>query len=145
MFLLDTNVLFAMMSPQPAAAAAAWVSGQPAEQLFTAAPCQAEILAGIAVLPEGHRRADLKAAVRAMFADDFEGRVLPFDSAAALAYAGLFAVRRRAGRPAATIDLMIAAIARSRSASLVTRNVADFAGCGISVIDPWGIDPSQPV
>ena len=74
----------------------------------------------------------------------FEGRVLPFDSAAALAYAGLFAVRRRAGRPAATIDLMIAAIARSQSASLVTRNVADFAGCGISVIDPWGIDPSQP-
>ena len=118
MFLLDTNVLFAMMSPQPAAAAAAWVSGQPAEQLFTAAPCQAEILAGIAVLPEGRRRADLEAAVRAMFADDFEGRVLPFDSDAA--------------------------IARSRSASLVTRNVADFAGCGISVIDPWGIDPSQP-
>jgi len=145
MFLLDTKVLSAMMSPQPAAAAVAWVSGQPAEQLFTAAPCQAEILAGIAVLPEGRRRTDLEAAVRAMFADDFEGRVLAFDSAAALAYAGLFAVHRRAGRPAATIDLMIAAIARSRSASLVTRNVADFAGCGISVIDPWGIDPSQPV
>jgi toxin FitB len=140
MFILDTNVLSAMMSPRPAAEAAAWVSGQPVERLFTAAPCQAEILAGIAVLPEGRRRADLEAAARAMFADDFEGRVLPFDGAAALAYAELFAGRRQAGRLSATIDLMIAAIARSRSVSVVTRYVADFSGCGIPVIDPWGLD-----
>ena len=70
----------------------------------------------------------------------FEGRVLPFDSAAALAYAGLFAVRRRAGRPAATIDLMIAAIARSRRVSVVTRNVVNFSGCGVPIIDPWDPD-----
>ena len=70
----------------------------------------------------------------------FEGRVLSFDSAAALAYAELFAARRRTGRPLATIDLMIAAIARSRSVSVVTRNVADFSGYGIPVIDPWGLD-----
>jgi predicted nucleic acid-binding protein len=137
MFLLDTNVLSAMMRAQPATPVAAWISGQPIEALFTATPCQAEILAGIAILPEGRRRADLAAAAFAMFADDFDGRILPFDSDAARAYADLFAARRRAGRPAATLDLMIAAIARARGASVVTRNVVDFAGCDVTVIDPW--------
>jgi predicted nucleic acid-binding protein len=137
MFLLDTNVLSAMMRPTPPQSVADWVSGQLLDVLFTTAPCQAEILAGIAVLPEGRRRADLDSAARAMFADDFASRVLPFDEAAALAYAELFAARQRAGRPAATIDLMIAAIARAKGAAVVTRNVTDFAGFGVSVIDPW--------
>jgi predicted nucleic acid-binding protein len=137
MFLLDTNVLSAMMHPTPPQAVAAWVSGQPPEQLFTAAPCQAEILAGIAILPDGRRRAALDAAARAMFAEDFSARVLPFDSDAAIAYAALFAARREAGRPAATLDLMIAAIARAQGAAVVTRNTTDFAGFGVTVIDPW--------
>ena len=59
-----------------------------------------------------------------MFADDFGGRVLPFDTEAAAAYGEIFAVRRKAGRASGTIDLMLAAIARVRGASVVTRNVA---------------------
>ena len=57
-------------------------------------------------MPEGRRRQALKAAARAMFLEDFDGRVLPFDTEAAFVYADLFAVRRRAGRPTATVDLM---------------------------------------
>jgi predicted nucleic acid-binding protein len=72
-----------------------------------------------------------------MFAEDFERRVLAFDMPAAAAYAEVFAARRRAGRPVATVDLMIAAIARSHRADVVTRDVADFAGCGVAVVNPW--------
>ena len=72
-----------------------------------------------------------------MFATDLAGRVLPFDEAAAHAYAEIAAARRRAGRPITQLDAQIAAIARSRDAGIATRNVADFEGCGISVIDPW--------
>jgi toxin FitB len=136
MFLLDTNVLSAMMRAEPVPEVAAWVSGQPAERLFTACPCQAEILSGIAILPDGRRLA-LEGAARTMFRDDFAGRVLPFDMEAAVAYADIFAALRRAGRPVATIDLMIAAIARSRDAAVVTRNSADFEACGIAVVNPW--------
>jgi len=142
MFLLDTNVLSAMMRATPAPAVAAWVSGHPVERLFTASVCQAEILAGLAVMPEGRRRLALEAASRAMFLEDFADRVLPFDTAAAVAYADIFAARQRAGRPAATVDLMIAAVARSQGASVVTRNVADFDGCGVTVVNPW--DLRQP-
>ncbi len=137
MFVLDANVLSAMMMRHPAPEVAAWVAGQPIDVLFTTSICQAEVLAGIAVMREGRRRRELEAAAQAMFSEDFEHRVLPFDMSAAAAYAVIFAGRRRIGRPAGTVDLMIAAIARSNGASVVTRNVADFEGCGVRVVDPW--------
>ncbi len=110
--------------------------------MFTATVCQAEILSGITIMPNGRRRADLEEAARAMFADDFQGRVLPFDTEAAVAYAEVFAARRKAGWPAATVDLMLAAIARVRGASVVTRNVADFEGVGLTIINPWNDSPA---
>jgi toxin FitB len=137
MFILDTNVLSTIMASRPARPVAAWVAGRPPNLLFTASVCQAEILSGIAVLPEGRRREELETAARTMFREDFAGRVLPFDSEAAIVYAELFAVRRRTGRPATTADLMIASIARANDASVVTRDTADFEHCGITVIDPW--------
>jgi predicted nucleic acid-binding protein len=139
MFLLDTNILSAMMSAEPAPQVAAWISGQPATLLFTTAISQAEILSGLSVMPAGRRRLGLEAAARAMFLEDFEGRVLPFDMVAAVIYAEIFETRRRAGRPTATIDLMIASVARSQDAAVVTRNVSDFDGCGVAVINPWDV------
>jgi predicted nucleic acid-binding protein len=137
MFILDTNILTAMMSPKPVPQVAAWVAGQPIKLLFTVAVCQAEILSGLAIMPAGRRRQTLEAAARAMFLEDFEGRVLPFDMAAAIAYADIFATRRLAGRPTATLDLMIAAVARAHRASVVTRDGSGFDGCGLTVINPW--------
>lgn len=51
----------------------------------------------------------------------------------------MLAARRKAGRPGGTIDLMLAAIARVRGASVVTRNVADFEGVGVAIVNPWGM------
>src|SRR5215472_15579729 len=102
MFLLDTNVLSAVMGLRPAPQVAEWMSAQLLDLLSTATVCQAEILLGIAVLPQGRRRAGLEMAAAAMFREDFAGRILPFDSEAAVIYAELFAARRAAGRPTAT-------------------------------------------
>ena len=88
-------------------------------------------------MPSGRRRADLEKAARAMFADDFDGRILPFDTEAASDYAEIFAARRKAERPVGTIDLIVAAIARVRGSNVVTRNVADFEGAGVAIINPW--------
>ncbi len=139
MFVLDTNVLSAIMGARPAPEVAAWIAGQPDDALFTTTICQAEILSGLAVMPEGRRRSALETAARAIFTDDFGGRVLPFDTAAAEAYADIFAARRRAGRPAAPLDLMIAAVAHARGASVVTRDIGGLADCGVPIIDPWQV------
>lgn len=137
MYLLDTNVLSAMMSSQPAASITTWIADRPEEELFTTSICQAEILAGIANLPEGRRRQLLHTAALEIFEADFSGRVLSFDQEAARHYAELYAARRQAGRSVGMADLMIAAIARANSAQLVTRNTHDFEGCGVPLIDPW--------
>jgi predicted nucleic acid-binding protein len=137
MFVLDTNILSAMMSAKPVSEIASWVARQSTGRLFTTVLSQAEILSGLAIMAEGRRRLDLEEAARAMFVEDFEGRVLPFDMPAASAYADIFAARKRIGRPATTIDLMIAAVARSHGASVVTRDSRGFEGSGVSVINPW--------
>jgi predicted nucleic acid-binding protein len=67
----------------------------------------------------------------------FAGRILVFDSDAANIYAEIFAQRHAAGRPINQADCQIAAIARSREASIATRNVADFEGVEIELVNPW--------
>jgi predicted nucleic acid-binding protein len=136
MFLLDTNVLSAMMDevPQPVAR---WLAGTPQRFVYTASICQAEILAGIAMLPNGRRRAGLEAMANAMFGEDFNAKIWPFDSAAAGAYGNIYTDRRNAGRHTKPQDLMIAAVAFSRDAAVVTRNVRDFDDCRVAVINPW--------
>lgn len=137
MYILDTNVLSAMMRSEPVPQVADWVAGQQINLLYTVAVCQAEILSGLAIMPDGRRRHTLETAARAMFLEDFEGRVLRFDMAAAVAYGEIFAARRRVGRPVATLDLMVAAVARAHRATVVTRDIPGFADCGVTVINPW--------
>jgi toxin FitB len=110
---------------------------QPAASLYTTSITQAEILHGLMLLPAGKRRAAIEAAATAMFEEDFAGRILAYGSDAALPYARIAAERRRFGRPISQFDAQIAAIARVTGATLATRNVADFAGCGVKVVDPW--------
>jgi predicted nucleic acid-binding protein len=72
-----------------------------------------------------------------MFVEDFAGRVLPFDEVAARAFPEIAAARRARGRPISEFDAQVAAIARSRSAVLATRNTADFEGRGVRLVNPW--------
>ena len=139
MYLLDTNVVSELMKRSPARQVVSWVSSQPATSLFTSSICQAEILLGLALLPGGRRRAALETAAAQMFAEDFSGRVLPFDGAAAREFATIAARRRRLGRPIAHADAQIAAIVRSRGATLASRNVKDFDRVDIDVLDPWAV------
>jgi hypothetical protein len=137
MTVLDTNVVAELMRLEPDARVMAWMGDQPIAGLFTTTLTQAEIFYGLALLPEGRQRDGLVAAARPMFELDLAGRVLPFDTDAALAYPDIAAGRRRIGRPISQIDAQIAAIVRSRGARLATRNVRDFADCGITVVNPW--------
>lgn len=137
MIILDTNVLSELMKPRPAVPVLAWIAEQPAAGLYTTAITQAEILHGLMLLPPGRRRRALEAAVASMFADDFEGRILGFGPDAAPLYARIASDRRRAGRPISHFDAQIAAIARATGATVATRNVDDFEGCGVRIVNPW--------
>ena len=138
--LLDTNVLSELLRERPEPAVLAWFAVQAPDSLVVSAVTQAEMLLGARLLPAGQRRQQLQQALEAMFREDFSGRVLPFDTAAAADYADVVHARRNAGRPISQINAQTAAqtaaIALCRGAGLATRNVADFEGCGLAVDNP---------
>ena len=137
MILVDTNVLSELMKTVPEPAVARWTATQPARSIYTTAITQAEILHGILLLAPGRKRDAIRAAAEAMFATEFEGRILGFDSAAAIAYARIAVDRRRTGRPISHFDAQIAAIAAAENCALATRNTGDFEGCGVRLVNPW--------
>ena len=114
-----------------------WAAGQPAGSVYTTSVTQAEILYGIQRLSPGRRRAALEEAAEGMFREDFDGRVLAFGGEAARAYASIAGQRERAGRPISQFDAQIAAITLVARATLATRNISDYGGCGVKLVDPW--------
>jgi toxin FitB len=137
MIVLDTNVVSELMKAEPAPSVTRWAAGQAPSNLYTTSITQAEILHGILLLPAGRRRSAFEAAADAMFKEDFGGRILAFDSAAAEPYAQIAALHKRAGRAMTQFDAQIAAVALSAGAAVATRNVKDFEQCGIPLINPW--------
>lgn len=137
MILLDTNVVSELMRAAPEPAVQARLARQPRASVFVTAITEAELRYGVELLPARKRKSALAAQLDGMLAEDFAGRSLPFDSPAAVAFAEIAAERRRAGRPISQADAQIAAIARSRGATLATRNLGDFDGCGLDISDPW--------
>jgi len=133
---LDTNVLSELMRPKPSPRVVAWLTSQPATELFTTAITEAEIFYGIELLPKGKRREGLLAAAEAMFAEDLAGRVLEFGGDAARVFSRI-AAHRRLGKPITHADAQIAAIAQVHGAKLATRNASDFEDCAVDVVDPW--------
>lgn len=133
---LDTNVVSELMRPSPDAAVSRWFGDQQPRRLRTTAITVAEIGYGLARLPRGRRRERLIDAAAATFAV-FSDQVLSFDVRAASLYPDIVRAREAGGRPISGFDAQIAAICRVDDHTLVTRNVADFADTGVSLIDPW--------
>lgn len=141
MILLDTNVLSEFMRSTPSRSVVAWLDAQISEQVWISAISRAEIELGIALMPDGQRKAGLQQAAQLMFMQDFSGRCLPFDERAASCYANLVAQRTRIGRPVSVEDAQIAAISLTHGLVLATRNVRDFEQIdGLTVVNPWQID-----
>jgi predicted nucleic acid-binding protein len=143
--ILDTNVLSELMRPKPERAVTEWFAGLTGVAFYVTAITEAEILLGIALLPEGKRRTALAEAAETMFRVDFAGRCLPFDAHCAARYAAIVAGRRRAGFSITTEDAQIASIALNNGYALATRNIRDFLHIdGLGLLNPWegGADPS---
>ncbi|HAN73282.1 MAG TPA: VapC toxin family PIN domain ribonuclease [Planktothrix sp. UBA8407] len=140
MIVLDTNVVSEVMHSKGSLVVRQWVAAQPITNLFTTTITQAEILYGIALLPSGKRQTELSKSAELMFAEDFAGRILAFDETAAIAFARIATERRRMGKPISQADAQIASICYTHQATLATRNVSDFEGCGLTIINPWKSD-----
>jgi predicted nucleic acid-binding protein len=135
--ILDTNVLSELMKPEPAASVMAWADQLSAEAVAITAMNEAEILHGIARLPDSQRKQQLQRSWSSLVAEVLQLPVLPFNSAAAHWYAALVSHRERMARPISTADAVIAATALAHDGQLATRNTAAFDALGLLLINPW--------
>ena len=135
MIVLDTNVLSEGTKAAPDTKVRSWIAAN-ADQLWLPAVVLAELRGGAAMMPPGKRRD----ALQAQF-DDFEmnyaDRLLSFDAKSSRRYAQVLESAKKAGKPIATADAMIAAIALQHGMSVATRDLGDFAGAGVALINPW--------
>lgn len=139
-YLLDTNVLSELRRKQADRHVVAWFAGRSAQSLFLSVLTLGEIRKGIAALGlvDATRRQALSDWLEVDLPTFFLGRVLGVDAAVADRWGGLQA---RAGRPLPAIDSLLAATALQHNLTLVTRNVRDFAGLGLNLVNPW--EPGQ--
>jgi toxin FitB len=135
MIVVDTNVVSELMRPSPDQTVLEWVASAGPE-LRTTAITVAEIRYGLERLAGGRRRDRLRAAADEVFTV-FSDYVLPFDAEAAVHYALIVSHCDGIGRPIDGFDAQIAAICRTRGATLATRNLKDFRETGVDLIDPW--------
>ena len=140
MILVDTNVVSEALRPAPSPRVVDWLD-QNFDICAVSAITVLELGIGVQMLPVGRRRDRLQSAV-ALAIDRFRPRILPFDERAAQMAAELFVLARSGGRPLHQVpdklpDLQIAGIALANECPLATRDVADFRGLGIDLIDPW--------
>ena len=144
MIVLDTNVVSELMRNMPDENVVQWVDRHPVNDVFLTAVTAAELLFGVERLPDGHRKGVLMVKVAELLAEDFDGRILPFGTAAAAHYAQVSAARERDGRPISMADAQIAAICLHHNAGLATRNIKDFIDTGVRVLNPWDIEAQPP-
>jgi len=135
--LLDTNVVSELMRTAPAPQVVGWLDAQAAETLHLSAVSLAELLLGIALLPDGRRKADLNIALETRATALFGSRVLSFDKAAASVFAGIVSRTRASGLSIGTADAQIAATAAAHGFTVATRDTAPFEAAGLAVINPW--------
>lgn len=140
MMLLDTCVVSELAKPAPDPSVLAWMEGLSDDSLRLSVLTLGEIKKGADLLEDGARKARVEAwldELRATFAE----RILPVDEAVVLRWGAISAASRRAGRVRPPIDSLLAATAVCHQLKLATRNVADFDGTGVVVVNPWNATP----
>ncbi len=137
MILLDTNVVSEPMRRRADRRVQEWLDAQAAETLCLSTISLCELLLGIESLPVGRRRNGLAAALEQQIVSLFEDRIIPFDVAAAEAYAKVVTLARANGYAISVADGQIAAIAVSRNLKIASRDEAPFRAAGLAVINPW--------
>ena len=139
MIILDTNVVSEPLKRVPDQGVVNWLNAQAPETLYITSINLAELMAGVEALPQGKRRDALSTALSMQVTDLFQGRILSFDAQAAQTFATCHTRAHAQGNPISFADCAMAAIAKANRFMIATRNVRDFVGTGIDIIDPWVI------
>ena len=137
LYVLDTCLISERNRPRPDVGVAEWVNAQRLEELFLTSVVVGELAEGIERMPAGRRRNTYSQWLDRMVNVEFDGRVLAFDSAAALLYGRMVAGSYRKGRPPDIGDAQIATVAAVHGMTIATRDISGFQPFGVPLVNPW--------
>jgi predicted nucleic acid-binding protein len=137
MIILDTNIVSALMQLSPDKTVQHWLNNLNTDFLRITTVTIMEIEMGIESLAVGKKRSRLEDIFQKILLENFQNKVMEFDTAAAIATAKIAVCHKKSGRQVDIRDDMIAGIALSKKYTLVTRNTKDFAGVGVELINPY--------
>jgi predicted nucleic acid-binding protein len=136
-YLLDTNVIFELISKQANKKVAEWLDGLDPNTVYLSVITIGEIRKGIEKLPDSKRKDKVREWLETDLLIRFQGRVLEITIEVMLAWGALTRRLENEERPITAIDSLIAAIALQGNYCLVTRNEFDFRHTGVTMINPW--------
>ena len=136
-FLLDTNCISEAVRVRPDPNVENWVRAVDQDLLYLSVLTLGELRKGLAGLAQGKRRTRLETWLEVELQVRFSGRILSIDAGVADRWGLLEADAKRKGKPLSTIDGLLAATAVHHNLTIVTRNVADFNGISVPVLNPW--------
>lgn len=143
-WLIDTNVIAALINPNGAPSVKAWAAGQPETRLFISVLSLGEYDKGIHNLAPDHPDRSRYIAARDALQGRFAGRVLPVSDPVVRRWGEISgSVKRRTGHAPAVVDTLLAATALDNDLFLATRNTRDVEHSGAAVFNPWLDDPAQ--
>jgi len=136
-FLLDTNCISELVRSRPEPRVVDWLRAADESLLYLSVLTLGEIRRGAAFLPQSKRRTQLEIWLESDLQVRFSGRILGVDEPIADRWGWLTAEAKRRGRSLAAIDGLLAATALHHNLTMVSRDVSDFAGAQVAVLNPW--------
>lgn len=136
-FLLDTNIPSELIRTRPEPRLENWFYAQDEQALYLSVVSIGELRRGFVLLPAVQRRAALERWFENDLVPRFRERILPVTYAIADRWGWLDGESQLRGAPLNTADGLIAATALEHDLTVVTRNVKDFAGLGVTLFNPW--------
>jgi toxin FitB len=136
MYILDTNVVSELRKAKKADQnVTKWAQPLPSATLYISVISLLELEIGILLMERRDKEqgAILRAWMNRHVLPTFSGRILAIDTTVAQRCAALHIPNPRSDR-----DALIAATALVHGLTVATRNVADFEGMGVDVLNPWG-------
>ncbi len=130
-FLFDTNVLSELARPQPQPSVLSFTSGL--SQIALSAITVDEVFYGLTAKPNLRIRAWFEMFIAS------HCFVLPVTEAIAKQAGEMRGKLQTEGQPRTQADMLIAATAKTHQLTLVTRNIKDFQGCDLLLLDPFGL------
>ena len=135
--LLDTCVISELITKQPNPKVVEYVDSLDLEDVYLSVITIGEIVKGIEKLSKSRRKTDLQSWLKDDLLIRFEGNVVSLDTDVLIEWGAMSARLESAGKTMPAIDSLIAATALAKKMTLVTRNVSDFEGTDVEIVNPW--------